>query len=168
MSKGGPVRVDIQELITEYSDMVYRLAYAYAGNSFDADEIYQEVFFRLIRKKPDFKGREHAKAWLLRVTINCAKKFLGSSWRKRTVPFESGYSFTEEGEPDLSRQVLSEALQKLREDERLLLHLYYYEEMDGPEIAELLSRRESTVRTQLTRARRALKKQLEEDGYDGF
>ena len=84
------------------------------------------------------------------------------------MPFESGYSFGEEGEPDLSRQVLLEALQKLKKDERLLLHLYYYEEMDGPEIAELLSRRESTVRTQLTRARRALKKQLEEDGYDGF
>ena len=62
--------------IRAYSDMVYRIAFARAGTKEDADDIYQEVFLRYIRKAPEFRDEEHAKAWFIKVAVNCSRKFL--------------------------------------------------------------------------------------------
>ena len=168
--------------IRAYSDMVYRIAFARAGNKEDADDIYQEVFLRYIRKAPEFRDEEHAKAWFIKVAVNCSRKFLGGTSRKREV---SGEWVTEtetdtylpgNGEKgslqtpeerifaDESKAELYRELQKLSPDARLLIHLYYFEEMKTAEIAKLMHRKESTVRVQLARAREKLKAQFEADG----
>ena len=67
--------------------------------------------------------------------------------------------FAEESKAELFGE-----LQKLSEDARLLLHLYYFEELKTGEIAKLLHRKESTVRVQLKRAREQLRMRFEEDG----
>lgn len=165
--------------IRAYSDMVYRIAFARAGTRADADDIYQEVFLRYIRKVPEFRDEEHAKAWFIKVAVNCSRKFLGGASKKREV---SGDWFDETGTDgpvtgrngthgtpeehffsDESKKELYRELQKLSPDARLLLHLYYFEELKTAEIAKLTHRKESTVRVQLTRAREKLKAQLEED-----
>lgn len=74
----------MEQVIKFYSGMVYRLALARTGTIYDADEVYQEVFLRYIRKNPEFKSEEHRKAWLIRVTVNCSKSLLSSAWRKKT------------------------------------------------------------------------------------
>lgn len=73
-----------EETVRRYSDMVYRLAFARTGNTADAEDVYQEVFLRYLRSDPQFTSEEHRKAWLLRVTINCAKKLHAAPWRRRT------------------------------------------------------------------------------------
>ena len=50
------------EVIREYSNMVYRLAFARTGTTYDADEIFQEVFLRYIKKHPAFENEDHRKA----------------------------------------------------------------------------------------------------------
>ena len=168
-----------ENVIRTYSDMVYRIAFARAGTKEDADDIYQEVFLRFIRKKPEFRDGEHAKAWFIKVAVNCSRKFLGGTVRRREV---SGEWMTEKGTDlpgngemgssqtpeerifaDESKAELYRELQKLSADARLLFHLYYFEEMKTGEIAKLMHRKESTVRVQLTRAREKLKAQLEEE-----
>ena len=168
-----------ENIIRTYSDMVYRIAFARAGTKEDADDIYQEVFLRYIRKAPEFRDEEHAKAWFIKVAVNCSRKFLGSASKKREV---SGALFTENGTDvtgtemngscrtpeerafaDESKAELYRELQKLSADARLLLHLYYFEELKISEIAALMHRKEATVRVQLTRAREKLKAQLEEE-----
>lgn len=165
--------------IRAYSDMVYRIAFARAGTKEDADDIYQEVFLRYIRKAPEFRDEEHAKAWFIKVALNCSRKFLGGTVRKREVSGEwvaetemdlpgngeRGSSQTPEEHffVDESKAELYRELQKLSADARLLLHLYYFEELKTAEIAKLMHRKESTVRVQLTRAREKLKAQLEEE-----
>ena len=62
---------------------VYRLAYARTGCRADAEDVMQEVFLRLIKAGPTFAGQEHAKAWLLRVTSNCANDLFRLPWRRR-------------------------------------------------------------------------------------
>lgn len=76
----------VEHVIRYYSDMVYRLAFARSGNAYDADEIFQEVFLRYVKKQPVFREEVHRKAWLIRVTINCAKKLHMSAWRRKTEP----------------------------------------------------------------------------------
>jgi len=169
-----------ENVIRAYSDMVYRIAFARAGTKEDADDIYQEVFLRYIRKAPEFRDGEHAKAWFIRVAVNCSRKFLGGTAKKREVSgewmTETETNLTGIGEngsirtleecifADESKKELYRALQELSPDARLLLHLYYFEEMKTAEIAKLVHRKESTVRVQLTRAREKLKAQFEEEG----
>ena len=74
-----------EEVIRKYSATVYRIAFARTGTKADADDIYQEVFLRYIRKQPEFREEEHAKAWFIRVAINCANKFTGGKIRKTEV-----------------------------------------------------------------------------------
>ena len=148
----------IEDVISRYQTMVYRLAYANLRSSY-ADDVFQEVFLRYIKKAPSFENEEHRKAWLIRVTVNCCRKVTGSAWLRRTVPLEDHdlpYEMPEEW-------ALEESLRKLPQNYRTVLHLFYYEDLPVNEIAQLLKRKPSTVRTQLTRARQLLEKELREE-----
>lgn len=120
---------------------------------------FQEVFLRYFRSAPVFSEEEHRRAWLIRVTVNCAKKFWTSAWMRRTVPLEEAEGLFQETEDTL----LWEQLQLLPGKYRAVLHLFYYEQLSVGEIGKLLGEKPATVRTQLTRARRLLRKQLKEE-----
>ena len=150
-----------EEAVGQYGDTVYRLAYAKTGSRSDADDIYQEVFLRYLRTRPAFESPDHAKAWFLRVTLNCMKSFWGSSFRRRTVPLDETLP-TEDNPSDGS---MESYLRRLPEQYRAMIHLFYYEDLPTAEIARLLRRRETTVRVQLMRARQMLREMMEkEDG----
>lgn len=150
----------IEEVVKAYSNMVYRLAFSQTRNKSDADDIFQEVFFRYIKKKPQFETERHRKAWLIRVTVNCCKKVWTFSWRKKTMPLDEDLVFEMKEETNLHHE-----LQKLPVKYRAVLHLFYYEDLSIEEISKTLNKKPSTVRTQLTRARYKLKELLKED-YD--
>lgn len=148
------------DAIKEYSNMVYRLAFSHTRSKSSADDIYQEVFLKYIKKKPQFETEKHRKAWLIRVTINCCKKMWASAWINKIVPLDEAIVFETKEENYLHCE-----LQKLPVKYRAVIHLFYYEDMSIEEISESLNRKQSTVRTQLTRARYKLKEILKED-YD--
>lgn len=180
-----------QSVITAYSDTVYRLAYAMMKNRSDADDIYQEVFLRYIRRGPVFHSPEHARAWMLRVTANCCKNYWKSPWAdgrmeslegqdengracsalEKQNAAEMSEGNTSGGDParqaqeSWRREQLRRGIGELPEQYRLVIHLYYYEELTTEEIARLLHRRSSTIRTQLVRARERLRAILEKYGY---
>lgn len=79
-----------EEVIRRNSETVYRLAYSLVRSRSDANDIYQEVFLRYVRKKPVFDGQEHEKAWFLRVTVNCCKNYWKSPWMQRRSGLEEG------------------------------------------------------------------------------
>ena len=142
-------------LAEQYAGMLYRLAYARTGSRADAEDVMQEVFVRLLRARPEFRDEEHAKAWLLRVTVNGCKSRLRAPWRRRTAPLLDAYpaAAPEEG-------ALLEAMQALPARDRAVLHLYYYEGYQTAEIAALTGLREGSVRSRLTRARTRLRQVL--------
>ncbi|WP_353094902.1 sigma-70 family RNA polymerase sigma factor [Tissierella praeacuta] len=157
-----PLCIDesIDNIVKTYSNMVYRLAFSHTRNKSDADDIFQEVFLRYIKNKPKFETEEHRKAWLIRVTINCAKKLWASSWIKKTQPLTDEIAFETEEDNNLHYE-----LKKLPIKYRTVIHLFYYEDLSIEEISHILKQKPSTVRTQLTRGRRKLKEILKED-YD--
>ena len=59
-----------REIVEKYSDMIYRIAYQRVLNQYDAEDIVQEVFVKLLCNKNYFRDGEHVKAWLIRVTVN--------------------------------------------------------------------------------------------------
>jgi len=155
----------IESVLQKYSKMVYRLAYVRTKNRADAEDLLQEVFLRFLKSNIQFNDDEHCKAWLIRTTINYSKNLLTSAWFRKTVFQEDGLenyaNVAEKGKSDIFYAVL-----ELPAKYRVIVHLYYYEDLSVAEISTMLNRKESTVKTQLYRARELLKKKLKGDyGY---
>lgn len=73
--------------IERYADMVYRLALSQMKNRTDADDLFQEVFVRLVSHIQELQSWDHVKAWLLKVTANCAKKHFFEQYWNKNVSF---------------------------------------------------------------------------------
>ena len=141
----------LEETIEKYSNMVYRLAIARTGNSEEAQDVYQEVFLRLAKKMPEFQSEEHKKAWLIRVTINCSKTILNSSFIKYRTELDENLSFETPERHDIYYAVL-----KLPIKYKTVVHLYYYENYSIKEISNILRTNENTIKSRLARARKQL------------
>lgn len=149
----------LEQVIRQYADTVYRLALANTHNPADADDVFQDVFLKYAEKAPAFASEEHRKAWLIRVTLNRCRSHYRSNWWKRILPLEEAAHATAMDDHDPE---LAEALATLPPKYRTVIHLNYFENYDTSEIAELTGQRPSTVRAQLTRARRMLESLLKE------
>lgn len=141
----------LEETIEKYSNIVYRLAMARTGNSEEAQDVYQEVFLRLAKKMPEFQSEEHKKAWLIRVTINCSKTILNSSFIKHRTELDENLSFETPERHDIYYAVL-----KLPIKYKTVVHLYYYENYSIKEISNILRTNENTIKSRLARARKQL------------
>ena len=144
------------EIVEKYADMIYRIAYQKVLNRYDAEDIVQDVFVKLLSSKSYFRDEEHIKAWLIRVTINLCINYNKSLARQKTVSVEQlDIPF-----PQQETGVFEE-LYLLPEDERNILYLYYYEGYKIREIAKILRQKQNTINSKLTRARNKLKKIME-------
>ena len=151
-----------EELLDRYAPLVYRLAFARTRSREAAEDVFQEVFLRLVSKRPELESEEHEKAWFCRVTINCANSYWRNPFRRRTQPLEETGELT--APPPEEGGELDACLDRLSPDLRVVVHLYYYEGYSTPESAGLLKKSESAVRMRLMRARRRLRDYLEEGG----
>ena len=148
-------KISAAEAFKKHSDMVYRLAVARVKNKYDADDVLQEVFLRFIKAKDKVENEEHLKALLIRITINCSKSMMTSSWFKRTEPLSESFSVSDEYSDTL------DAVMRLPQKYRTVIHLHYYMGYSVDEIASILKTKPSTVKSQLHRARQKLKLDLE-------
>lgn len=158
-------QITAQAAIDRYADMVYRLALSQMKNTADADDLFQEVFVRLVKHVQDLESWEHVKAWLIRVTINCARKHYEQYWNRNVDYIEEPERMADEKETmELPEEhPVRAAVEKLPPKYRLVVHLYYYEDLSIVEIAQLTSQKESTVKSQMYRAREMLKGILEKE-----
>ena len=153
----------IEQLVQRYGGTVYRLAYAQTRSRHDADDIFQEVFLRVAQHRPVFDSDAHAKAWLLRVTLNCLKSHWRAAWRRHDVPLDERIPF-----PAPEERALDDALRRLAPKYRAAVHLFYYEGYSAEEIARMTGEKPSTIRTRLTRARAQLREILKGEMSDGL
>lgn len=152
-----------KELLDMYSAMVYRIAYSRTQNKTDAEDITQNVFLKYISADKKWKDEEHRKAWLLRVAVNCTNDFVTSAHYRHTADTELPGDGTEGSYEIEEKSEVYYAVQSLPEKYRIPIHLFYYEDMSIAEIAKITGEKQSTVRSQLSRARDMLKKILKEE-----
>lgn len=162
---------DRQALVTraidELGDSIFRLAYSHSDNKMDAEDIAQETFITLYQKLDATMiswDQEHLKAWLLRVTINKCKNHHKSSWNRTRATLDPDFDHSTQIDNDLSIGI-KQAMGLLSDEQRLAIHLYYFEDYSTAMIAEVTEEQESTIRVRLHRARKVLKKTLG-DYYD--
>ncbi|MBD9244309.1 MAG: sigma-70 family RNA polymerase sigma factor [Coriobacteriaceae bacterium] len=155
-------RQEAERLVNTYADLILRLSYTYLSHTYDAQDICQMVFLKLIERRPAFASSEHEKAWIIRTTINACKDHLKSHWHKTTVPIEAAQHVPA---PAAEPGSILASVNLLPPKYRAVIYLHYYEGYTAPEIAQLLGRLPSTVSTQLRRGREQLKTLLEKEGY---
>ena len=161
-------KIDTEKALLEYGDMVYRIAVLQIKNKSEAEDVFQEVFLRLVKYKNRIENEEHLKAWLIRVTINCCKKQFDNAYRRKTVPFVSEPGKEMSYEMETKEHSVYEAVQALPADYKNVIHLFYYEEYTVKQIGEVLNVSESLVKTRLSRARAKLREVLKgEFGHAG-
>lgn len=161
------MKPDYKETVLTYKDMVYRIAYAQCPCRQDAEDVFQEVFFKLCGLEGDFADEEHLKAWLIRVTLNCCKLLRRSAWFRKRAELTEDIPAAEDSRERETAEAVIAAVRSLPEKYRPAVMMYYYEEMSCAEIAAALKLNENTVRTRLKRARERLKNDLKGVFDDG-
>ena len=149
---------DPEKAVDQYADMVYRLAKMNTPTVQDAEDVFQEVFLKLMRHQKSIISEEHLKAWLIRVTLNQCKSRAVLVWNRRRVSMDAVAEIGTEEKEDYSE--VYAAVCGLPQKYREVIYLFYYEEYSVKEIAEILKRKEATVKTHLARARQMLGEQL--------
>ncbi len=153
----------IAAALQKYSDMVYRICFIYLGRRPEVDDVFQEVFLKLLQKSISFTDEDHEKAWLIRVTINQCKDVTRGFWWKRIDLVENAeLPLQDTGEREILLVVLS-----LPQKYKDVVYLYYYQEYTVPQMAQLLRRSENTIYSQLHRARELMRQKLEGNRYEG-
>ena len=144
-------------LAQKYLDTVFRVAYNYIKSAADAEDVTQNVFLKLLHCRKQFDSEEHAKHWLIRVTVNECKNLVRSKWWKSESLEDYAAQLTFENP---AHSELYHAVMNLPKKYRLPIYLHYYEGYSTKEIGELLRMPKNTVCTNLKRGRELLKEIL--------
>ncbi|MDE5995374.1 MAG: RNA polymerase sigma factor [Eubacterium sp.] len=154
-----------EDKYNQYGNMLYKIAFLYFGNSYDAEDALQEVFIRLMYDAPSFKDKNHEKAWLIRVTQNKCKDMLKASHYKNTSIDDVEISDFVKTENDAQLDVLKQVV-ALPAKYKTAIILYYYYDYSVPEISKTLQISNSAVKMRLKRGREILKIELEDYGNE--
>lgn len=158
-----------ERIYNMYVNKVYNTAKMMTEDEKAAEDILQEVFIIIYKKIYKLKHAEAFESWLYRITVNCCNDYFKK--RKRTVVTENDKladimgadTSKAPGEELVSKEASDEvykAVNTLPQKLRECVVLYYYSEMSIAQIAEALDCSDGTVKSNLFKARKALKKKL--------
>ena len=137
--------------------MLFKIAYSYTKNTFDSQDIVQEVFVKFYRVRNSFENEEHIKNWLIRVTINKSLNALKQNKKELLVGGEYINNLSETSEVDEKNEEIRECVLALKDSYKTVIILYYYDNYSIKEIASFLKISENNVKVRLNRARVKLK-----------
>lgn len=156
----------IDEIVTEYSGAVFRLARSVVQDAALADDVTQETFIKVWRHLDSFRGDSSLRSWVLRIAHNTAVSTLRTIRDNATDPVKLPDAHDPIGtirvvEGRIAADQLTAALATFDELTRSIVVLREIEGMSYEEIAEALDVPVPTVKTRLLRARRRLSSMLE-------
>ncbi len=170
----GEIEV-LAQLYTRHEQMVRRALRRCAPEISDAyvEDLTQDVFLVLYRKAKSYDSNKKLRSYLYGIATKCAQSWRRNIWRRRELlsqadTAELPVARPSDPPPDLSaelRQVISQALSRLSEEQRHVLLLHAVEGFGGEEISLILGINHQTVRTRLHRARQTLMKNVNKETW---
>jgi RNA polymerase sigma-70 factor, ECF subfamily len=172
--KGDPNAFEV--LFKKYREQVARLVYSIAKDDSLVDDIVQEVFLLVYRHLAKFRQHAAFKTWVYRITVNEALRQLGRMKRWQPLPegdfepsrlpstlvvFENGDSPERVLIDGEQKRLVQHALDEIKPHHRMILVLYYLEDLSVQEIAQVLEIPEGSVKSRLFYARDSLRKVLD-------
>lgn len=141
-------------LIKAYEKDLYRVAIAILKNDDDALDCIQDTILKAYESIGKLKKEEYFKTWLIKILINSCNTLINK--RKRVIPIKE--AFKEDGYRDNTEKIeINEFVDKLEEELRVLVILYYFEDLSVKDISKYLKIPEGTIKSRLSRAREKLK-----------
>lgn len=156
---------DFMQAVNRNNQRLFLIALSFTKSTYDAEDILQNVFVKLLKHPKSFSDKEHLDKWLTTVCVNESKNYI-------KLPFKyhkniDDCDFVSSANFDSTTQIdLYNAVMRLSKKERTVIHLFYYENLSIKDIAEMLKIKESAVKTRLSRARVNLKEQLGDEWID--
>ena len=152
-------------IVDRHKNKAYNLAFRICGNHEDAEEIAQDSFLKAYRSLKGFKLKSSFATWLYRIVYNTAishvrikKKgvFSLEDFPVDATDFIGSNTSEEEAENEYRSSLINFVLQKINEEERGLISLYYYEEMSTEEISDVTGISKSNIKVKLFRTRQKM------------
>jgi RNA polymerase sigma-70 factor (ECF subfamily) len=155
-------REAFERLLPEFQNKVFRLSYAMLGDAASAEDMAQEVFIRIWKALPGYRGQSSLSTWIYAITRNSCLTALRKVGARKEVSMEepgiarAAEEVEPEAEPGARGIDVLRFLKQLPEKHRQVLRLYYLEEKSYEEVARLLEWPMGTVKVYLHRARKEL------------
>jgi len=152
------------ELVGRYQLRLFRFAFRLLRDRAEAEDAVQETFLRVYRALPNYRPDGFFSSWVYRITLNeCRRRLRG---RKPTLPLE--FAPVSDNLPDPQATVMANerhrqlrmALETLPEHYRIVMVLFYFEEMSVDEISRTIGVSVSAVKVRLHRGRERLANRL--------
>ena len=158
----------MSELVHRFGPGLHRLVGRLTAWSADSDDILQDVYLTAWRKAGTYRGDGPLEGWLRRLAVNrCRNHCRTRSAFERLLRRFAGRQKRAAGDAsthsDDGSSRMSAAMAQLTNDDRMVLALYYLEELSGEEVADALGVTVPTMHVRLHRARRRLRELLEEE-----
>ena len=165
-------RNSFTELVTEYWDGLTLYLTGFTDSFTEAEEFAEEVFLKLYADKPKFSGKSSFKTWLYAVGRNTVLNMLRKRRKTYETPLDDFYEASDREDieknhiQDENKKLLYGAMENLSGDYRQVLYLVYFENFGVAETAEIMHKNQRQVYNLLYRAKAALKKNLEKEGFE--
>ncbi len=168
-------------IVDRYKHMVFTLAMKMVRNREEAEEVAQDVFFKVYRVLSTFKGDAKFSTWLYKIAYHRSLDYIKK--QKRTLNTSAIDVNDHYNLPDIAykldylevnerKQTIKDAIDALPEDDAVVITLHYFEELSLKEIAEIMNITPNTVKVRLFRSRKRLavllKNKLESEILDNY
>ena len=155
-------------VLRQYQIKVFHLALSILGNREQAEDASQEIFLRIWRALPSYRGASSLSTWIFSIARNASLTALKRAAAKRTFSLEEPGTLAaaERREPDRPSPDLAALVRQLPEKQRQVVTLFYMEERSYEEVARLLDLPMGTVKTHLFRARKELALRWQKEKVD--
>ncbi len=158
-------------LFRKYAPVMLGVCMRYCKNRIDAEDVLQDGFIKVFTQIHKFRGEGSFEGWIKRIMINAAidnyQSNLKHFFHEDVSELEERSSLQIGDEEDLplemniSKERLMEMIQELPDGYRMVFNLYAIENFNHKDISAMLGISESTSKTQLMKARKALRKRLD-------
>ena len=157
-------------IVDRHKNKAFNLAFRICGNHEEAEELAQDSFLKAYRALRSFKMKSSFATWFYRIVYNTTishvrlkKKGVLSleDFPADATDFIGTNTNEEEAEKEYRNSLVNFALQKITDEERGLISLYYYEEMSTDEIADVTGISKSNIKVKLFRARQKMQEIIE-------
>ncbi|MDE6387770.1 MAG: sigma-70 family RNA polymerase sigma factor [Lachnospiraceae bacterium] len=147
-----------EQYIRDYAPNMYRLALAMLHNKEDAEDAVSEAVLKAYEKRRTLRSQSSFKPWIMQITANEARKIYGKN--KRMTPVEDVETYMPAFRDE--KHELWDVVMQLESMHREVIILYFYERFSIKEIGRIIHVPEGTVKSRLSRGKKALRDMLEE------
>ena len=165
------------EIVDAYRESLIFFLYRFTGDLSAAEDLAEDVFVEVLLHPGRYRFQCALKTWLFTIGRNKTVSFLRKTSRLHLVPPEEAGRLAEVSDAEAAagleaavldseeKRQLYDAMDRIREEYRMALHLVYFEELSYEDSAAVMKKNRKQIENLVYRGKQSLRKVLEQEGY---